>query len=532
MNQSVRGTRGIAVAPHALASQSALAVLREGGNAIEATIAAAATIAVVYPHMNSIGGDSFWLMHVPGKAPGAIDACGAAAQAAALPWFHERGIEKAIPFRGAVAASTVAGTVAGWGAAFKLARLQGGRLPLSRLLEDAIGYAEHGTPVTRSQALATAAKKAELEALPGFAHAFLAEAAVPLPGALFKQRRLAATLRRIGRAGTDDFYRGELARSLAADLARAGSPLAIADLRAHQAGLRNPLMLRHSAGLVFNMPPPSQGLASLVILGILDALRSGKAAEGSPEQVHRVVEATKLAFAIRDAYLTDPRWMKRNAQSWLRPRQLRELAERLDPRRAAPWPFAAPPADTVWLGVIDGAGRAVSFIQSLYHEFGSGLVLEDSGVTWNNRGCSFSLQPSHINAIAPGKKPLHTLSPGLAQLKDGRTLVYGAMGGDGQPQTQAALFSRIVTYGWGAQDAVSAPRWLLGRSWGQESSSLKLEARFPLSLAEKLGSMGHRIEIASAWDESLGHAGALLRNAQGVLEGGADPRSDGAAAAF
>ncbi len=532
MIHSVRGTRGMAVTPHALASQSALAVLREGGNAIEAAIAAAATIAVVYPHMNSIGGDSFWLLHVPGKAPGVIEACGAAAGAASLDWYHARGITHSIPFAGGPAANTVAGTIAGWGTAFKLSRSIGGRLPLKRLLEDAIHYAERGYPVTRGQALATADKRMALQDQPGFAATFLHGNAVPETGSLFVHTRLAATLRRLARAGTEDFYRGDLARVIARELQRADSPLTLADLERHQSVLRNPLALAHSAGTVFNAPPPTQGLMSLVMLGILDQLRVQQYAPTSAEYVHFAAEAIKQAFRIRDAHVTDPAWMKVDPREFLRPQKLRELAANIDPRRAAPWGAGRIGGDTVWMGVVDGAGRAVSIIQSTYHEFGSGIVLGNTGINWQNRGCAFSLDPANINAVAPGKKPFHTLNPAMARLKDGRVMVYGSMGGDGQPQAQNAVFTRMIGHGLSAQEAVSAPRWLLGRTWGQTSDTLKLESRFPLSVAEKLGGMGHEVEILQAWDTTVGHAGAILRHPDGVLEGGADPRSDGLVAAF
>ena len=213
------GIQGMAVAPHSLASQSALAVLREGGNALEAMISAAATIAVVYPHMNSIGGDSFWVVHAPGKAMGGIDACGAAAGLATRSWYHEQGITSSIPFRGPIAANTVAGTISGWGAAFTLSKKSlGGRLPLSRLLEDAIHYAEHGVPVTHSQAALTEKKRIELTPQPGFADTFLVNGKVPTTGSVFLQKRLAATLRQITKKGTEDYYRGELAEQIAKEL--------------------------------------------------------------------------------------------------------------------------------------------------------------------------------------------------------------------------------------------------------------------------------------------------------------------------
>jgi gamma-glutamyltranspeptidase/glutathione hydrolase len=183
------------------------------------------------------------------------------------------------------------------------------------------------------------------------------------------------------------------------------------------------------------------------------------------------------------------------------------------------------------MGTIDASGRAVSFIQSIYHEFGSGIVLPSTGINWQNRGCSFSLDPAARNALVPGRKPFHTLNPALALLRDGRTMVYGTMGGDGQPQTQAAVFTRHVGHGMPLQEAIAAPRWLLGRTWGSMSETLKVESRFDPALVAELGRRGHEVEIVGAFDEVVGHAGALACRADGTLEGGFDPRSDGAVAA-
>ena len=533
MMNSIRGARGMAVAPHALAAQSAVAVLREGGNALEAMIAAAATISVVYPHMNSIGGDGFWLIDVPGEAPGAIDACGAAATAASIDWYRSRGIERAIPFRGGVAANTVAGTVSGWDAAYRLSRRAlRGRLPFSRLLEDAIHYAEHGVVVTAGQAAGTAAKMAELAPQPGFRDSYLPHGRPPPSGALFVQKRLGATLRRLARAGAQDFYRGDLARSIAQDLERAGSPLRLEDLAAHRARLCDPLTLDHSLGRLHNLPPPTQGVISLLVLAILDRLRIDRAGAATPDYVHLCVEATKQAFRVRDRHVTDPAYMTVDPRALLRPDNVSRLAAGIARYKAAPWGTGGPPGDTVWLGVIDGRGCAVSFIQSLYHEFGSGVVLADSGITWQNRGCSFSLEEGALQALVPRRKPFHTLNPALARLKDGRVMVYGTMGGDGQPQTQAALFTRVAVFGMDPQSAVAAPRWLLGRTWGQATDTLKLESRFEGGVLKALGEWGHDIEILQPYDDIVGHAGCIVRHPNGVLEGGADPRSDGCVAAF
>jgi gamma-glutamyltranspeptidase/glutathione hydrolase len=532
MPQPIRGTRGMAVAPHSLAAQSALAVLREGGNAIEAMVAAAATIAVVYPHMNSIGGDAFWLIHIPGEPPRALEACGAAAAAASREFYRERGLST-IPFRGGVAANTVAGTVSGWEIALSLsASTLGGRMPLARLLADASRYAREGIPVTRSQTATTQAKLDGLRGQPGFDETFLSAGSAPAAGSRFVNPRLAATLDRLAQAGLADFYRGDLARSIARDLEAAGSPLTLADLEAHRAQWREPLALKHSLGTLYNMPPPTQGAVSLLILGILDALAIGKVDPQGAEYVHLCVEAVKQAFAIRDRYITDPAYMKVDAQSFLAREKVAELAARIDRRRAAPWGAGKGPADTIWMGVMDGEGCAVSFIQSLYHEYGSGVVLAESGINWQNRGCSFSLDPGALNCLEPGRKPFHTLNPALALLSDGRAMVYGNMGGDGQPQTQSAVFTRTAVFGMHPQDAIAAPRWLLGRTWGQTSDTLKLEARFPPEVIEALARMGHEVEVVGAWDEIVGHAGAILRDREGLFEGGSDPRSDGAVASY
>ena len=529
MANPTRGTRGMAVAPHSLASQSALAVLREGGNAVEAMIAAAATITVVYPHMNGIGGDSFWLVR-DGDGVTGIDACGAAAAKVSRDNYAGK---TAIPFRGGSAAITVAGTMSGWGAAYEMSRKKlGGKLPLSRLLEDAIHYADHGIAVTVSQHMNTKNKLAELKDIHGFADSFLTNGQVPATGSVFKQSRLGATLKRLGDAGLDDYYRGDLAESIARDLREAGSPVSLADLSNHKALIRTPLELAHSLGKLYNMPPPTQGLVSLLILGQMDRLGIARYDHLSADYVHAAVEATKRAFMIRDKYITDPARMTVDPQSFLEPAKLDAMAAKVDMAKAAPWGAGKGPADTIWMGVIDGAGVAVSMIQSIYHEFGSGVVLKETGINWQNRGASFSLDPNHINTLEPGKKPFHTLNPAMACFDDGRVMVYGNMGGDGQPQSQSAVFSRTAVLGLNPQDAIAAPRWLLGRTWGQVSDTLKLESRFPAATIEELRKRGHDVEIMGDFDETLGHAGCVIRHPNGNFEGGFDPRSDGGVAAY
>jgi oxamate amidohydrolase len=524
---SMAAPHGMVTAPHDLAAQSGLAVLRDGGNAIEAIVAAAATIAVVYPHMNGIGGDGFWLIVKPGQPPIGIAACGGAARAASPALYADRGLT-AIPTRGPLAANTVAGTIAGWTSALELSAAMGGRLTLDRLLADAVDYAERGFPTSRSQSATTAAKLGELRDVPGFAAAYTPEPAA-MPG-LFRQPRLGALLRDLARAGLDDFYRGAIARRIAADLARAGSPVALEDLAACRAERVEPLSLTVADATVYNLPPPTQGLASLLILGIFERL--GVREAESYAHLHGLVEATKRAFIVRNAEVADPAVMRRSPADLLNAETIDRLARDIDPRRALPWPHVAPPGDTIWMGAIDREGCAVSFIQSLYWEFGSGVVLEDTGITWQNRGSSFSLQPGALNALAPGRRPFHTLNPAAALFDDGRTMVYGTMGGEGQPQTQAAIFTRHARFGQPLQQAIAAPRWLLGRTWGDETTTLKLEPGFDPAVVEALRQVGHAVEMVAPRNDLMGHAGALVRHADGSIDGATDPRSDGGVAGY
>ncbi|MGQ1884920.1 gamma-glutamyltransferase family protein [Serratia marcescens] len=528
MINSNTAPQGMAVTPHHLASESALAVLREGGNAIEAMVAAAATIAVVYPHMNGIGGDGFWLIVPPQGEPLTIDASGAAGSLATPALYAG---ESRIPQRGPKAALTVAGTVGGWQEALAYsAELGETPLPLSRLLADAIRYAADGIPVTASQEAATRSKRHELEEFAPFARIYLPQGKIPLAGQRFCQPQLADTLIALSEDGLDSFYRGPLAESMAADMAMLGMPLTAQDLASYRPCRRPPLRLEHQKGEIFNLAPPTQGLVSLAILGLTDRLPLVGQSEGAV--VHAVVEATKLAFDLRDRFITDPRHMTQDPQALLAADHLDRLAGRIDGQKAADWGQGKGPGDTVWMGVMDSSGLAVSFIQSIYHEFGSGVVLPNSGVLWQNRGASFSLDADHLLALAPGKQPFHTLNPAAARLYDGRTLIYGSMGGDGQPQTQAALFVRHVVQGLPLQQAISAPRWLLGRTWGESSDSLKLEGRFNAATLDYLRQRGHAVEQLPAFSETVGHAGAIVRHTNGMFEGAFDPRSNGSAAGF
>lgn len=520
---------GMAVAPHAEAAQAGAAVLAEGGNAIEACVAMAASLAAVYPHMTGLGGDSFWLLHAPGGEVQSILGCGRSAAAVDADTYRAAG-ESSVPYRGGRAAITVAGTVSGWQQALQISELAwGGRMPLSRLLKDAIEHCRKGYRVTASQAFATARKLAELSSQLGFAEAFLHKGKPPAAGTWLTQLALAETLDRLARAGLDDFYRGELAKAIAADLAQAGSPLTRQDLAEHAAELVAPLRLPTEQAELFVTPPPTQGAATLMILGQFAHRPKGIAASENVDMVHWLVEATKQAFTVRNSEIRDPACMAIDAQTLLTPERLEAMAAEIDGERAAPWNTATSPADTTWFGAIDAQGRSVSCIQSIYHEFGSGVVLPQTGLCWQNRGASFSLQEGHPWELKPGRMPFHTLCPSMAHFEDGRRMVFGTMGGDGQPQTQAAVFTRYADYGAPLGEAIAAPRWLLGRTWGDHSDSLKLESRFDPAWVEELRRRGHTIDLLGDFDETVGHAGAIVRHRDGRIEGASDPRSDGAA---
>ncbi len=244
------------------------------------------------------------------------------------------------------------------------------------------------------------------------------------------------------------------------------------------------------------------------------------------------MEATKQAFLIRDAHIGDPADMGIDLPAFLVDEDaLDALAASIDPHRALTWPHLPDSGDTVWFGAMDSEGRAVSAIQSTYFEFGSGLVLPQTGIIWQNRGASFQLTESGWNALRPGRKPFHTLNPALAVFDDGRVLAYGTMGGEGQPQTQGAVFSRY-RHGVPLQASITAPRWLLGRTWGEDSVTLKLENRFDAGLYDALRAAGHQVEIVPEFTSVMGHAGALVRHGDGRFEGATDPRSDGSVGAW
>jgi gamma-glutamyltranspeptidase/glutathione hydrolase len=329
----------------------------------------------------------------------------------------------------------------------------------------------------------------------------------------------------LANAGLADFYRGDVGREIAADLERIGSPVVRADLEKYQAYVVEPLSVQIAAGTLFNAPPPTQGLASLMILALFDRLSVREAEDF--DFVHGLVESTKRAFRVRDRFVTDPSRMTQPPERFLERSFLEREAAKIDRKRAAAWPAQWNDGDTIWMGAADASGLVVSYIQSIFWEFGSGCVLPRTGLLMQNRGASFSLQKGAVNALAPGRLPFHTLNPALAVLRDGRIMAYGTMGGDGQPQTQAMLFARHVLFRQPLAEAIDRPRWLLGKTWGSGHINLRMESRFSDSVVERLADAGHDIEILpEAYSDTMGHAGAVLLHPDGLMEGGHDPRAD------
>lgn len=516
-------------APHFAASQTGLSILERGGTAIEAMVAAAASIAVVYPHMNGLGGDGFWLISEPGQAPVAIDACGVAAAQANLDFYQG---SDTIPSRGGKAALTMAGAVAGWQTALQISANWQTPMALGELLASAIEQAQTGIKITQSLAAASVKTYQEFAQRPehsAFAQVFLSQgetAGQPLQaGSTLQLPQLASTLSQLAEAGLSDFYQGDIANKLASDLQAAGSPITLSDFKQYQAQLVTPLSVDISHGQLFNLPAPTQGLASLIILALYDRVQQQASCEA--EQVHLLIECTKRAFIIRNQVIADPSRVKGDLQDYLSDANLDALAQEIDLKHVLPWPHPAQLGDTIWMGASDSQGRMVSYIQSLYWEFGSGIVSPQTGIVWNNRGTSFNLKPGDLQQLAPGMKPFHTLNPAYAELQDGRRIVYGTMGGEGQPQTQAAILARHLYQDFTLDEAISRGRWLLGRTWGEQSHNLKIEQDLADLIGADLRRAGHDMMTVGSRNEMMGHAGAIVINNDGAIDAASDPRSDG-----
>jgi gamma-glutamyltranspeptidase/glutathione hydrolase len=530
------GRRGIVASPHPLASIAGLETLRRGGTAVDAAVAVGATLAVVYPHMTGVGGDSFWLIwDARASRLAALQSAGGAAAAATPDLYRRHGLGQ-IPARGPLAALTVPGAVDGLWTAHRLSRDRlGSTVPWGDLLEAAIRHAADGIPVSPCQARVTAGasdlRTARDPAFAAFRGTYLeGDEALP-PGRRLVQARLARTLERLAREGGRAFYEGALAKEIGRACEVAGSPLRASDLAAHRARWADPVTVPYRGGVAASVPPPCQGLVALAVLGLLDGVDVADRARAPADYVHLLVEATKLAFGDRDRWLADPEHAVVPVRRLLDPAYLAERSRRIRMDRAAPGPAESgvDRGDTIACVTADAAGNCVSLIQSLYHEWGSGVIAGETGVVLQNRGAGFTLDAGHPNALAPGKRPFHTLTP-FMYLRDGKPLlVAGTMGGEGQPQTLVALTTRIVDLGLDVQSAVEAPRWVYGRTWGAPTRRLAIEGRLGADVPAELTRRGHDVRVLEPWSDTAGHAQAIRVEPDGLLIGGGDPRADGPA---
>jgi gamma-glutamyltranspeptidase/glutathione hydrolase len=528
MDAPTRSPNGMVATSHARASEAGAAALRRGGSAVDAAIAANAMLAVCYPHMCGLGGDAFMLIFDPktGRVEG-LEAAGPAAARASISWYRAQGVRGTIPARGPLAALTVPGAIDGW----RIAHERYGRLQWASLFGDAIAAARDGVPQTAKLAAWVAGSSAGVMHRPGLAK-FYAGGAVKNPA-------LANSLATIARDGARAFYDGPLARAVCPQ----GSPLTPEDLAAYGAAWIEPISTAYRGHVLYEMPPPTQGVAPLAIANILEGFDVTAMGEGTAAHYHHMAEAIKLAYADRDAFVTDPNFVEVPVAAMIdksyaaKRRALIRSDRALTEAEVVPGLTAksnvrnVPAGDTCYFCAADRDGMAVSIIQSLYFDFGSAELGGDTGIILQNRGSFFSLDENHPNRLEPGKRTFHTLIPALLA-KDGRPrAVFGAMGGEGQPQSHIALLTRMVDFGMDPQAAISAPRFLLGRTWGEATAAMMLEGRVGDAVLRELAARGHPVMRAGAFEEAMGHAQAIRVSDDGSFEGGADPRGDGAAVA-
>jgi len=504
--------------PHALATAAGVDVLHRGGNAVDAAIAANAVLAVVYPASCGIGGDALWLVYEPktnetiayngsGRAPAALDAA----------LVREQGFTR-MPSRSPFTVTTP-GCVRSWE---DVARAHGTR-GLDELLLPAERYARDGFVATDVNAHFFAQNEELLQADPDAA-ALFARGGLPLAGDVVRNGPLAASLATIRRSGADGFYGGTIAHAICSTLNALGNPMTPDDLAAQTTERMKPIALSWHGLQIVAHPPNSQAAVAPIVLGML--ANDGECDD--LEWTHLAIEALKSAFDIRDERFADSVSMERPIDDLLRPESLAALRARIHADRAqsrAPQPSDG---DTIAIVAVDGDGRAVSLIESLYRNFGTGIVARGTGIFLQNRGAYFSLAQGHPNVLRGRKRPLHTLSPGML-LRNGRPeLVYGTMGGDGQPQTHVQLIHAIYERGLSVQQAIDAPRFVYGRdSESHFADSVRFEARFDAAIVTGLRKRGHVIELCPDFDHAFGHAHLIaLDQTRGTLAGAADPRAD------
>ncbi len=524
----VMGTKHMVAASHYLASLAGHAMLERGGSAVDAIIATNAVLAVVYNHMAGLGGDLFAQVWDPktGKVE-ALNASGRSGQQATPDFFQTKG-HNPLPSRGPLAAITVPGVVDGWHQLHQ----RYGKLPWKSLFQPAIEHAG-GFPLTPKFADYIAGYASTLQPYESTAQIFLPDGRPVKAGRILRQPDLAESFSMIAEGGADIFYRGKLGEKIVRGLQSAGGILTTDDFAAHTSDWVEPLRTTYRGYEVTELPPNTQGIATLMILNILENFDLPAIGEGSAGYYHLIAEAIKLAFADRDRWVTDPTFIDIPVERLLSKEYASQRASQIDMQRATPDDQLAPGldgGDTVYMCAVDDDGQVVSLIQSVYYEFGSAYMPPGTGILLQNRGSFFSLDPEKANVLAPGKRTFHTIIPAMA-LKDGvPVLAFGTMGGEGQPQSQVAMLTRMVDFGMNPQEAIEAPRWLFGRTWGQESRTLKLEGRIPDGIANELSRRGHDVEMMMDWSQTMGHAQAIwIERETGVLNGAADPRGEGMA---
>ncbi len=522
----VRSFDGVVAAPHHLASLAGAEMLREGGSAVDAAIAANLVLGVVWPHMCGVGGDLFaqvWSA-ADGRLYG-LNASGRSGAAASVEAYRERGLT-AMPETGALAV-TVPGAAGGW---FTLHE-RWGKLDVERVFAPAIRHAREGIALSDRVAGAIRDNIRKLKQ-GGGATVFLSGNRPPEPGNRLRQPDLAATLETIARQGARAFYAGEVGERIVAHVRQQGSLLDSADFAAHQSDWVEPLRIDYRGVTIAELPPNTQGLAVLQILQMLMPLDVARLGFGSGELLHATIERKKLAFADRDAYVSDPSQVDVPVTRLLDPTYAGERAARVG-RRAAHVVPAGPvgDGDTIYLCAADRDGNVVSLIQSLFNAFGSGVMVPGAGVTLQNRGASFTLDASHPNALAPRKRPMHTLIPGFALRAGKPWMAFGTRGADGQPQTAVQLLTNVLDFEMNVQAALEAPRWVHGAPSARfEKHAVVVESRLGDAVVDDLRRRDHTVVVTNALDDVMGTAQVIqIDHQRGCYIAGSDPRGDGVA---
>lgn len=523
-NLSARGNRWAIATPHTAATDAGAAAFERGGNAVDAALAAATTLAVVYPHMCGVGGDLFVVVAEPDGETMAITSSGRSP--ALLDVDAVRAAYSTVPFRGPVPV-TVPGAVAGWHALHGRGALR----PWAEGFSDALRLAHGGVDVAPSLAGTLAEDDGTFAADPGLAGVFFPSGRPLEAGATVEQPALGATLEAIAAGGADAFYRGDVGRRYVDGLRAVGSAMMVDDLAGHRADLIPPLRAAFRDQHVSVAPPNSQGFVLLQILSLLERLELDPDPFGA--DAGALARVFRVASADRDRHLADPDAMITHASTLLDDGHLAALTDEV--RGGADAARRPPTAtgDTIALVAIDASGYAVSLIQSLFNGFGAGILEPSTGIVAHDRGACFVLDPGHPNDLAPAKRPAHTLLPVLTHGDDGRvSAVAGTMGGYGQPQIDAQTLIRALALGAGGAEAVAAPRWIVtGMDRADDDPPwVTAEADVPAHVRASLQASGFRVDTVPEHDEGVGHAHLIRADADG-FDAGSDPRADGSAAA-